>query len=36
LRWLKEKGVKATLRRSKGAEIQAACGQLAGKMGKET
>ncbi len=34
LRWLKEKGVKVTLRRSKGADIQAACGQLAGKIGK--
>lgn len=34
LRWLKEKGVNATLRRSKGTDIQAACGQLAGKMGK--
>jgi 23S rRNA (adenine2503-C2)-methyltransferase len=34
LRRLKEKGVRATLRHSKGADIQAACGQLAGKMGK--
>lgn len=34
LRRLREKGVKATLRRSKGADIQAACGQLAGKIGK--
>ncbi len=33
LRWLTERGVNATLRRSKGAEIQAACGQLAGKRG---
>ncbi len=34
LRRLEEKGVKATLRRPKGADIQAACGQLAGKMHK--
>jgi len=34
LRRIREKGVSATLRRSKGADIQAACGQLAGKMGK--
>jgi len=34
LRRLEEKGVNATLRRSKGADIQAACGQLAGKMEK--
>ena len=34
LTWLEEKGVKATLRRSKGTDIQAACGQLAGKLGK--
>ncbi len=32
LRWLEEKGVSATLRRSKGGDIQAACGQLAGKQ----
>jgi 23S rRNA (adenine2503-C2)-methyltransferase len=30
LRRLEERGVRVTLRRSKGAEIQAACGQLAG------
>jgi 23S rRNA (adenine2503-C2)-methyltransferase len=34
LRRLREKGVKATLRHSRGADIQAACGQLAGKMEK--
>ncbi len=34
LRWLRERGVNVTLRRSKGVDIQAACGQLAGKMGK--
>jgi 23S rRNA (adenine2503-C2)-methyltransferase len=34
MRRLREKGAKVTLRRSKGADIQAACGQLAGKMGK--
>jgi len=33
-RWLKEKGVSATLRRSKGGDIQAACGQLAGRQKK--
>lgn len=32
LRWLEEKGVSATLRLSKGADIQAACGQLAGRL----
>jgi 23S rRNA (adenine2503-C2)-methyltransferase len=32
LRRLEERGVRATLRRSKGGEIQAACGQLAGIM----
>jgi 23S rRNA (adenine2503-C2)-methyltransferase len=32
LRWLEDRGVSATLRRSKGADIQAACGQLAGKF----
>ena len=32
LRWLEEKGASATLRRSKGGDIQAACGQLAGKQ----
>lgn len=31
LQTLEERGVKATLRGSKGADIQAACGQLAGK-----
>ncbi|MDH7512256.1 MAG: 23S rRNA (adenine(2503)-C(2))-methyltransferase RlmN [Clostridiales bacterium] len=34
LKTLKEKGVNATLRQSKGADIQAACGQLAGKLRK--
>ncbi len=32
LRWLEEKGASATLRRSKGGDIQAACGQLAGRQ----
>jgi 23S rRNA (adenine2503-C2)-methyltransferase len=32
LRWLEEKGVSATLRLSKGVDIQAACGQLAGRL----
>jgi 23S rRNA (adenine2503-C2)-methyltransferase len=32
LRWLEEKGVSGTLRRSKGGDIQAACGQLAGRL----
>jgi 23S rRNA (adenine2503-C2)-methyltransferase len=36
LRWLEDRGVSATLRRSKGADIQAACGQLAGKLQRET
>jgi len=36
LRWLDEKGVSATLRRSKGADIQAACGQLAGRLEEKT
>jgi len=35
LEWLRGKGVKATLRQSRGSEIQAACGQLAGRMGVE-
>jgi len=30
--WLEEKGVKVTVRRSKGLDIQAACGQLAGRI----
>ncbi len=30
--WLEEKGVKVTVRRSKGLDIQAACGQLAGRL----
>ncbi len=30
--WLEEKGVKVTVRRSKGLDIQAACGQLAGRF----
>jgi 23S rRNA (adenine2503-C2)-methyltransferase len=36
LRWLEDRGVSATLRRSKGADIQAACGQLAGKSEQTT
>jgi len=36
LKWLEEKGVGATLRRSKGADIQAACGQLAGRLREKT
>jgi 23S rRNA (adenine2503-C2)-methyltransferase len=36
LRWLEDRGVSATLRRSKGADIQAACGQLAGKPEQTT
>ncbi len=31
-RWLEEKGAKVTVRRSKGLDIQAACGQLAGRL----
>ena len=30
--WLEEKGVKVTVRHSKGLDIQAACGQLAGRL----
>lgn len=30
--WLEEKGAKVTVRRSKGLDIQAACGQLAGRL----
>jgi len=33
VRRLEERGVRATLRRSKGGDIQAACGQLAGEAG---
>lgn len=36
LRILEEKGVSATMRRSKGADIQAACGQLAGRLRRKT
>jgi 23S rRNA (adenine2503-C2)-methyltransferase len=32
LKRLEDRGVRATLRRSKGADIQAACGQLAGRL----
>lgn len=31
-KWLEEKGAKVTVRRSKGLDIQAACGQLAGRL----
>jgi len=31
-RWLTERNVKTTIRQSKGVEIAAACGQLAGKF----
>jgi 23S rRNA (adenine2503-C2)-methyltransferase len=34
--WLRERGVKATVRRSPGREIHAACGQLAGGRNKNT